>query len=323
MKKLKVGIYGSNGHQIQGLLAQYEEAELVCTAAFEREKLPDVFQQRKDIRHYETLDELIADDEVELISLCSPRRADQAMQAIRCLNAGKHVYAEKPCAMDEGDLDRIMATVKQTGMQFHEMAGTTFDNPYLEMRQLVQEGVIGTVVQVLAQKSYPYNDRRPQDEDIDGGLICQNGVHALRFVEHTAGTRIAEIQAFETKLGNPKPGNLHIAASYMMKLENGGVASVVANYLNMPAFGKWGNETVRIFGTGGFIESVDGGAKTRLVLKDKDYGELSCREESREYFQLYAANLLRQEKMPLSLEDELHPTRMVIRAKRYADEHSS
>lgn len=43
------------------------------------------------------------------------------------------------------------------------------------------------MVQVIAEKSYPYHERRPRDEDVDGGLILQCGVHAMRFVEHVAG----------------------------------------------------------------------------------------------------------------------------------------
>ena len=66
------------------------------------------------------LDELLADPQVEIISLCSPRRADQARDAIRCLKAGKHVYAEKPAALTEWKLDEILTAAKESGREFHE-----------------------------------------------------------------------------------------------------------------------------------------------------------------------------------------------------------
>jgi len=316
--KIGIGIYGSNGHQIQNLLINHRRAELVATAAFDPAKLPESLRKRSDIRHYETLDELLRDEQVEFVSLCSPRRRDQAKQAIRCLEAGKHVYAEKPCAMTEKELDAIIATSRRTGMQFHEMAGTAFTQPYLQMRRLVQAGTIGTVVQVLAQKSYPYHDRRPQDEDVDAGLTMQAGVHALRFVEHVACVQVKSIEAMETSLSNPKPGGLRMAVSMMMRLENGGVASVIANYLNPPTFGSWGNETLRIFGTKGFVEAVDGGARTRLVLNEQDKGMLNLDEPSISYLDMYLENLQEKTPMPFTLEAELHPTRMVIQAKASA-----
>ncbi|TFG67327.1 MAG: hypothetical protein E4H27_09135, partial [Anaerolineales bacterium] len=189
-------------------------------------------------------------------------------------------------------------------------------------REVVQSGVLGQIVQVLAQKSYPYHDRRPQDEDADGGLLLQVGVHALRFVEHVAGEKVSEIYAIETQKGNPGQGNLRMATSLMMRLRNGGVASVLCNYLNPPVFGTWGNEALRIFGTQGFVESVDGGTKTRLVLHDEDRGALQIEHGGYDYLDLFLATLLGQSSMPLSIEDEIHPTRVLIRAKADADKRA-
>ncbi|MBM4032135.1 MAG: Gfo/Idh/MocA family oxidoreductase [Planctomycetes bacterium] len=312
-----VGIYGANGHQIHYILEDHPQARLVATAAFPQKDLPPMTREDPSVREYDTLAGLLSDDEVQLVSLCSPRRRDQAAEAIRCMQAGKHVYAEKPCAMTEEDLDATMAASRATGRRFHEMAGTAFEQPYLAMRELVAAGTIGTVVQVFAQKSYPYHDRRPQDEDIDGGIIGQASVHALRFVEHVAGQRIADIQAVETRLGNPVAGGgLRMAAALMMTLENGGVASVIANYLNPKGFGRWGNEHLRIFGTKGFVEATDGGARTRLVVGERDLGPIDASAPSREYFDMFVEELLGLGEMPFSMEEELHPTRMTIGAKR-------
>jgi len=314
--KIGVGIYGNNGHQIQRLLENHQKAELTAMVAFDENWLPEGLKHKENIKQYETLEEMICDPNVAVISLCSPVRAEQAADALKCLNGGKHVYAEKPCALTESDLDKIIKTASETGKIFHEMAGTAFDQPYLSMSKIVKSGILGTIVQVLAQKSYPYFDRRPQDEKIDGGLLCQAGVHATRFIEHVAGVRIKEIYAIETGLSNPtQSGDLKMAASCMMKLENGGIASFIANYLNPPTFGSWGNETLRIFGNQGFIEAVDGGKRIRLVLNDKDMGAIDVSELSVDYFDMFLDELTGAAKMPFSLEDELHPTRVLVRAK--------
>ena len=252
---------------------------------------------------------------MELVSLCSPRRRDQARDAIRCLEAGKHVYAEKPCAFTEADLDAILATAARTGRQFHEMAGTAFEQPYFAMRELVATGRLGPVIQVFAQKSYPYFDGRPQDEDIDGGLLRQVGIHAVRMIEHGAGVRVTEVQALETELGNRQRTGLRMAANLQCRLANGGLASIIANYLNQPGFGSWGNETLRIFGEKGFVEATDGGTRTRLVLGEKNCGPLDVSAPVEDYFTRYLKSLRGLDTMPLPLEDELHPTRIVNRAK--------
>ena len=96
-------------------------------------------------------------------------------------------------------------------------------------------------------------DWRPQDEDMDGGLVLQSAIYGLRFVEHVCDQRIKDISAIETTLGNPREGNLRMAASLQMSLESGGIATVIANYLNQPATGAWGFEELRVFGTEGYL----------------------------------------------------------------------
>ena len=106
-----------------------------------------------------------------------------------------------------------------------------------------------------------------------------------------------------------------MAASLLARLERGGVASLVVNYLNVRPAGSWGNETLRIFGTQGFLESTDGGARTRLVLRDEDCGSLAPAEPSRDYLDLYLRHLLGESEMPLTVDEEVHPTRVLIRAR--------
>jgi predicted dehydrogenase len=309
--KIRVGLYGSNGHQLNASRFTHPDAQLVAVAALKQSSLPD------GVKRYATLDELIADPTVDLVSLCSPRRADQARDAIRCLEAGKHVYAEKPCALTEKELDAILAAAKKSGKEFHEMAGTVFAPNYAPMRKLVREGAIGDVIQVFAQKSYKYGQTRPQDEALDGGMFLQMGIHAARMIEHVGGVRIKTITGWETQFGSPEKGDGKIAGAVQIGLENGGIATIIMNYLNpgIPAL-PHGNETLRVFGTKGFIESVDGGARTRLVT-DKGIVEPLDRADSGagDYFDFVAKHLTARAPMPLTLDEELHPLRMLLRAK--------
>ena len=311
-KKIGVGLYGSNGHQIaSGKLAAHRHARLVAVAELRATSLPE------GVKRVASLDELLANPEIDLISLCSPRRADQARDAIRCLEAGKHVYAEKPSALTEADLERILAAAKRSGKEFHEMAGTVFAPSYAIMRRLVKEGAVGEVIQVLVQKSYRYGATRPQDEAIDGGMFLQAGIHAVRMIEHVGGVRIKTLAGWETTFGKPEKdaGEGKIAGAAQAELENGGIATIVLNYLNPSAPSvPHGNETLRIFGTKGFIESVDGGTRTRLVTTGRVVEPLEV-VPALDYFDAVVAHLVANSAMPLTLEEELHPLRVLLRAK--------
>lgn len=310
--KLRVALYGANGHQLNAAkLADHPDVQLVAVAGLRPGTLP------AGVKRYDSLDQLLADPGIDLISLCSPRRADQARDAIRCLEAGKHVYAEKPCALTEAELDQVLAAAKRSGKEFHEMAGTIFTPNYAPMRKLVREGAVGEVVQIFVQKSYKYGATRPQDEAIDGGLFLQAGIHAARMIEHAGGVRIKTVTGWENKFGSPEKGDGKLTAGAQITLENGGTATIILNYLN-PGNPKLphGNETLRIFGTKGFIESVDGGTRTRWV-NDKGITEPldPAGAGAGDYFDFVAAHLVRAAAMPFTLEEELHPLRMLLRAK--------
>ena len=75
MPKIGIGLLGTNGHQIAQLLRDHSRAEIAAAEDSD-------------------LDALLADPRVAIVSLCSPRRADQVEQAVRCLQAGRHVYSE-------------------------------------------------------------------------------------------------------------------------------------------------------------------------------------------------------------------------------------
>lgn len=312
--KIRVGLYGSNGHQLQAMLTGHPIAEITAYALLDLP--PDSTGGGKITRH-DSLQALANDPNVDLISLCSPRRCDQAEDAILCLQNGKHVYAEKPCALNEADLDRILATARRCGRQFREMGGTDVTDPYPQLREAVRSGELGTIVQVFGQKSYPYHGQRPQDERVDGGLVLQVGIHAVRFVEHVAGMRIQSLAMLETKLGNPNPGELRMAAVLQGRLENGGLASLVLNYLNPRGMGMWGNDHIRIFGTAGMIESVDGGTRGAIALGETPVRPLPKEPDLPDHATQYFLSLTQNQPMPMTVEDELHALRVLLAVKSF------
>ncbi|MBQ3591397.1 MAG: Gfo/Idh/MocA family oxidoreductase [Clostridia bacterium] len=323
MKKIRVGLYGMNGHQIHNRLKNHPDGEIGAVCFPDKGEMPGF----ENVPHYDTLEAMLTDDTLDMICLCSPRRACQERDAILCLEAGRHVYAEKPAVLSEAGLERVLDTAKRCGKEFHEIADTVFFEPWWSMRSLVRSGKVGQVVQVYAQKSYPMRPgQRPQDEETDGGIIRWVGIHAMRFVEHITGLQVTDISAVETHLGNAElngsvlngttdDAGLFTAAVLTMRLENGAVASICMNYLNPTGFPGWGNEHVRVFGTKGMIEITDGGRHSHIYT-DCDEGEIDTADsDCQDFLDLLLRHLRYGDEMPMTQEEELHPLRMVIRAK--------
>lgn len=190
------------------------------------------------------------------------------------------------------------------------MGGTADEPHYRAMTRAISAGDIGAVRQIIVQKSYPLHSGRPIDEDVDGGLVRQVGIHAFRLIEHLTGVPIGHIDA--GTIGTRS--EITSAASILLRLTNGVIGSVALNYLNPRGTGIWGNDEVRVFGTAGMVESTDGGRRTRLVVGDNDLGPLPLGPAQPSYFDLFCDHVLDGTEMPRSIEDELHPLRVAIRA---------
>lgn len=310
---VKIALYGDNGHQIDRLLLQHPLAEPVAVCALSSARTEMLHQHFPQLAVYPDLDALLKDSDAELVSLCSPVRGQQAGDAIKAMRAGKHVYAEKPAALAEEELDAILRVSRETGCRFHEMADTVFHQPFYALRKIVLAGQIGTVTQVFVQKSYPYwvaGALRPADERIDGGLTLQAGIHALRMAEHCTGLQISAIRAAEAKTAERTN-----ACAMLFRYRSGAVGSAVVNYCNPPAFESWGNDSIRIFGTKGMAEITDNGRSTHLYTQQGDLGALPDLPAPG-FMDAYLQQILFGEEMPITLEEELHPLRMVLRAKK-------
>ena len=318
-KKINIGLFGKNGHQIHNCLGTSLLGEIKGIADFPEDMLPEGID-RSAVKKYSSLDEMLADPGIQLVSLCSSLRSEQASHAVKCMEAKKHVYAEKPSALVEEDLDRIIETSSRTGMIYHEMASTAFSQPYSSVRKIIQDGRIGDIIQIFSQKSYPWMETRPQNEDIDGGLALQVGVYNTRFVEHVAGVKIKNIRMIETKKGNTlASGECRRAASFIMELENGGISSALCNYCcpMTPTWNKWGYEILRVFGTAGFVESVNHGELCRIAVNGKPCENFDTSEKDEDYLEMFLREISQGVKIiPFTTAEELSPTRWVVRAKK-------
>jgi len=309
---VRIGLYGSSGHQLPVELPAQVRAKVTAVAEEgwqKRAPLPGGADFVPD------LDALLGRADVDLVSLCSPRRDEQAEHAIRCLRAGRHVLAEKPCAFDSPTLEKILAVARQSGREFREMAASELAPSIQAIRRLVDSGALGTVVHVQAHKSYPWRENRPQDIGVDGGLVRQVGIHAVRFIHGASGLRITRVRGTDTGLGNPGSGGIRMAAAFAVELENAAVGSINLNYLNPSNFGCWGNDQLRLFGTAGMVESVDGFSRGALYLPERgERTDLPIPGDvaSPLYIEHYVNYLLEGTPMPTPVEEEVAMTRAML-----------
>jgi len=149
-KKLKVGIIGIGaiGTVHANALAAVGEAELTALCDVDAEKLAAAGEKLNVPRRFEDYRELLAGD-AEAVLVCVGNALHREV-AVAALKAGKHVFLEKPMAMNAAEAAEIVAaaakakTVLQVGMAWRQ------DPAARVVRDYVEKGLLGEIYHIRA-----------------------------------------------------------------------------------------------------------------------------------------------------------------------------
>jgi predicted dehydrogenase len=87
--------------------------------------------------------ELVADPAVDIVDICSPNYLHKDM-AIAAIAAGKHVWCEKPLALDAVEAEQVAKAAERAGV-VHLIGFNYSLNPLIRLAQsMIAEGAIGT-----------------------------------------------------------------------------------------------------------------------------------------------------------------------------------
>jgi predicted dehydrogenase len=95
-----------------------------------------------DIAVYPQLEQLLADPQVDVIDICLPPGM-HADVACRALEAGKHVFCEKPMALTTDDCDRMLAAAEKAGKLLLIGQVLPFFPEYAHALAAIQQGDYG------------------------------------------------------------------------------------------------------------------------------------------------------------------------------------
>lgn len=104
--------------------------------------------KRMDLRgidKYEQLDEMLADEKLDVIDICLPPAA-HAKVASAALKAGKHVFCEKPIALRAADATRMVKAAEAAGKQLMIGHVLPFFPEYAYAYRAVQGGKFGRLL---------------------------------------------------------------------------------------------------------------------------------------------------------------------------------
>jgi len=100
-----------------------------------------------DVISYNTIDELLADEEIELIIVNTPNNTHFDF-AIKALNAGKHVLLEKPAAATSAEVKQIFDLGRKVNKHIMLYQNRRWDSGFLLAKEVIESGRLGQLMEV-------------------------------------------------------------------------------------------------------------------------------------------------------------------------------
>lgn len=214
-----------------------------------------------------TVEELLADPDIDIvINLTIP--AVHAQVAIAALEAGKHVYSEKPLALDRAEGRRVLDLAAEKGLRVGNAPDTFLGAGLQTCRKLIDDGWIGAPVGATAFMMSPGHERWHPDPEFfyqrGGGPMFDMGPYyltALVFLmgavrRVTGSTRITYKERTITsqpKYGQTIPVEVPTYVAGLLDFASGAVGTIITS------FDTWASELPRIeiYGTQGALSVPD------------------------------------------------------------------
>ena len=170
--------------------------------------------------------EVINDDEIDLIFITT-RHDKHASMVIECLQKNKNVFVEKPLALNNDQLDKIISSYNETGKNTLTVGFNRRFSPHsLKVKSLLNDNPI-SVIATMNAGSIPSNVWI-HDMNIGGGRIIGEACHFIDLITFFTGSKV--ISVCMNAIGINPSENID-TASILLKYENGstGVINYFAN----------------------------------------------------------------------------------------------
>lgn len=133
-------------------IARYEATKLVGATSRHPARAQE-FARRHGGRAYASLDELLADPAVDIVVNLALHTAHAEITE-RCLRAGKHVYSEKPLALDAVTARRLVNLARRRGLRLGCAPATFLGEAHQTAAKLLRQGRIGEVRVIYAEVNH-------------------------------------------------------------------------------------------------------------------------------------------------------------------------
>ncbi len=249
-----------HGH-ITGQCSALIEAGGTLKWVFEpdEKKRADFLRRFKQAKAARSLDEILADPEVKLVTAAAVT-SERGPLGCRVMEAGKDYFTDKAPFTTLAQIAQAKAVVARTKRKYMVYYSERLTSEAgMFATDLVAGGVIGRVVQVTGLGPHRLNKpSRPAwffQREKYGGILCDIGSHQCeQFLTYAGVTEATVTSAAVGNFANPDTPELEDFGEASFVGNNGSTNQFRVDWFTPNGLGTWGDGRTFILGTKGYIE---------------------------------------------------------------------
>jgi myo-inositol 2-dehydrogenase/D-chiro-inositol 1-dehydrogenase len=192
---------------------------------------------------------LLDNKDIDAVVICSS--TDTHAQIIsEAAQAGKHIFCEKPIALDVSKIEQAIAAVEKAGVKLQVGFNRRFDPSFKKAQDLVAKGTIGTphLVKITSRDPEPPPISYIK---VSGGIFLDMMIHDFDMARYLLDQEIVELMAVGSCLIDPAIGEAGDIDTAIVTLKYEGGAWGTIDNSRKAVYGY--DQRIEVFGSEGCV----------------------------------------------------------------------
>lgn len=175
---------------------------------------------------YTDYNKILEDKDIEIVLICSSTDTHSKI-SLEAIEAGKHIFCEKPIDHDVNKIKEVMEALKKSSVKYQVGFNRRFDHNFMAAREAVKAGKIGDL-NILKICSRDPGAPPVSYIKVSGGIFLDMTIHDFDMVRFMSGDEVEEVYAIGGVLVDPAIGEAGDidTAIITLKLKSGALAVI-------------------------------------------------------------------------------------------------
>jgi predicted dehydrogenase len=231
MSKIKFAVVGCGhiGKRHAEMITRNPDAELV--ALIDLKEAKEIGVEKYKVPFFNSLESYLSSNpDVDVINICSPN-GFHAEQALKVLDAKKHIVVEKPMALSKADAEKVIFKSLHVHKQLFAVMQNRYSPPSVWIKELVESGKLGDIYMVQLNCYWNRDDRyyKPESwhgkKELDGGTLYTQFSHFIDILYWLFGD-IENIQSKMYDFNHQNLTDFEDSGMVNFKFMNGGMGCI-------------------------------------------------------------------------------------------------